>query len=105
AWTSWATVPGTGSGTQARNFISGYPRVAGGQVGLIWTEGTTTFNVVAAALETEPAPSDTVAPTVTAAPAPGTFTSAQSVTLVASEPATIYYTLDGTAPTAASARY
>ena len=105
AWTSWATVPGTGSGTQARNFISGYPRVVGGQVGLIWTEGTTNFNVVAAALETAPAPTDTVAPTVTAAPAPGTFTSAQSVTLVASEPATIYYTLDGTAPTTASARY
>ena len=38
-WTPWATVPGTGSGTQVRRFISGYPRVVGGQVGLIWTEG------------------------------------------------------------------
>jgi chitobiase/beta-hexosaminidase-like protein/Big-like domain-containing protein len=106
AWTPWATVPGTGSGTATRNFISGYPRVVGHQVGLIWTEGTTDFDVVAAALDTEPPPPDTVAPTVTATPAPGTFTAAQSVTLVASEqPATIYYTVDGTAPAVSSAQY
>jgi hypothetical protein len=199
-WTPWATVPGTGSGTQTRNFISGYPRVVGQQVGLIWTEGTTNFDVVAAALATdttapvvsmtapqngatvsgpavtvsatasdsvavagvqfkldganlgaeltsppytitwnasaaaigvhtltavardgaynqatseavtvtvaEPAPPDTIAPTVTATPAPGTFTSAQSVTLVASEQAaTIYYTVDGSVPSASSAQY
>jgi hypothetical protein len=54
----------------------------------------------------DPTPPDTVAPTVTAAPAPGTFAAAQSVTLVASEqPATIYYTVDGSAPAAASAQY
>ncbi|HXD17292.1 MAG TPA: chitobiase/beta-hexosaminidase C-terminal domain-containing protein, partial [Vicinamibacterales bacterium] len=200
AWTPWTTVPGTGSGTQTRNFISGYPRMAGNQIGLIWTEGTANFDVVVAALGTdttsplvsmtapqsgaivsptavtvsatandnvavvgvqfkldganlgaeitsppyamtwdasasvsgvhtltavardaannqttaaavnvtvaELTPPDTVAPTVTAAPAPGAFTSAQTVTLVASEqPAIIYYTLDGTAPSASSAQY
>jgi hypothetical protein len=49
--------------------------------------------------------SDTTAPTVTASPAAGTYTSAQSVTLSANETATIYYTLDGTTPTTASTIY
>ena len=44
-------------------------------------------------------------PTVSATPAGGTYTTSQSVTLVASEPATIRYTTDGTAPTATSAVY
>ena len=41
---------------------------------------------------------DTVAPTVTASPRGGSFTAAQTVTLTASELATIYYTTDGTTP-------
>src|SRR5206468_708888 len=41
-------------------------------------------------------------PTVSASPAGGTYTSAKSVTLTASEPATIYYTKDGTTPTTSS---
>ena len=45
---------------------------------------------------------DTVAPTVTASPAGGQFTTAQNVVLTASEPATIFYTTDGTTPTATS---
>jgi hypothetical protein len=49
--------------------------------------------------------SDTTAPTVTASPAAGTYTSAQSITLSANETATIYYTLDGTTPTTASTIY
>jgi hypothetical protein len=48
---------------------------------------------------------DTTAPTVTANPAAGTYTSAQSITLSANETATIYYTLDGTTPTTASTVY
>jgi hypothetical protein len=40
SWTPWATVPGTGSGTQTRSFIAGYPTVGNGQVGLVWTQGT-----------------------------------------------------------------
>src|SRR5207249_8032510 len=45
---------------------------------------------------------DTTAPTVSASPAAATYTSAKSVTLAASEPATIYYTKDGTTPTTSS---
>src|SRR5438094_149281 len=48
---------------------------------------------------------DTTPPTASASPAGGTYTSAQSVTLTASEPATIYYTTDGTTPTTSSAVY
>ena len=53
-------------------------------------------------LETAP---DTTAPTVSAAPMGGIYNTAQSVTLAASEPATIYYTKDGTSPTTSSAKY
>jgi len=38
------------------------------------------------------------APTTTAQPAGGTYAAVQYVTLVASEPGTIYYTLDGSDP-------
>jgi len=48
---------------------------------------------------------DTTAPTTTPAPAGGTYDSAQSVTLTASETSTIYYTVDGSAPTTASTQY
>ncbi|WP_162927797.1 chitobiase/beta-hexosaminidase C-terminal domain-containing protein [Bacillus sp. Y1] len=51
------------------------------------------------------APADTTAPTVTASPAAGTYTSAQSVTLTANETATIYYTTNGTTPTTSSTVY
>jgi hypothetical protein len=45
---------------------------------------------------------DTLAPTVTASPTGGLFTTAQSVVLTASEPSTIFYTVDGTTPTTTS---
>ena len=48
---------------------------------------------------------DATPPTTTASPSGGTYTSAQSVTLSANEPATIYYTLDGTIPTTSSTIY
>lgn len=46
---------------------------------------------------------DGTPPSVTAAPTAGTYTGPQTVVLTASEPATIYYTLDGSTPTTASA--
>ncbi|KIA73798.1 FG-GAP repeat domain-containing protein [Arthrobacter sp. MWB30] len=48
---------------------------------------------------------DVVAPEVTATPPGGTYDIGQKVTLSANEPATIFYTLDGTTPTTASAKY
>jgi hypothetical protein len=46
--------------------------------------------------------SDSDAPTTAASPLPGVYRSAPIVTLTASEPATIYYTLDGSEPTTSS---
>lgn len=48
---------------------------------------------------------DVTAPTTTASPAGGTYTSAQTVTLAASETATIYYTTNGATPTTSSPVY
>jgi len=47
----------------------------------------------------------TTPPVTTVSPAGGTYTSAQNVTLTANEPATIYYTTNGAAPTIASSVY
>ncbi|HBG08228.1 MAG: hypothetical protein A2075_13285 [Geobacteraceae bacterium GWC2_58_44] len=48
---------------------------------------------------------DTKAPTTTATPGAGSYSSAQTVTLSATEAGSIYYTTDGSQPTAASAKY
>ncbi|AIF82392.1 putative xylanase/chitin deacetylase [Candidatus Nitrososphaera evergladensis SR1] len=48
---------------------------------------------------------DTTPPTVTAMPAGGTYLTTVSVTLAANEPATTYYTLDGSTPTTSSNVY
>ncbi|HEY6871276.1 MAG TPA: Ig-like domain-containing protein [Geobacteraceae bacterium] len=48
---------------------------------------------------------DTTPPAVTATPAGGLYRTAQAVTLMANEAATIYYTTDGSTPTDASAVY
>jgi hypothetical protein len=48
---------------------------------------------------------DSQAPTTTASPAGGLYNAGQTVTLAANEPATIYYTLDGSTPTTASTVY
>jgi hypothetical protein len=96
AWTSWAAVPGADSGTQTRRFISGYPRVAANQIGLIWTEGTTTYNVVAAALTT-----NSTVPTVSmSAPSDGATVSGPAVSVSATAGGSVaiagmQFTLDG----------
>ncbi len=48
---------------------------------------------------------DTVAPTANATPAGGLYNSAQNVVLAANEPATIYYTTNGSDPTTGSTQY
>ncbi len=64
-------------------------------------------NVVVLAIDVSPAaagPAPAAAPTMS--PPPGTYTSAQSVTLSDSTPgALIYYTMNGTTPTVSSAQY
>jgi hypothetical protein len=48
---------------------------------------------------------DRTPPAIQASPGPGTYTSSQVVSLMASEPGNIYYTLDGSEPTTQSALY
>jgi hypothetical protein len=49
---------------------------------------------------------DTTAPTITASPVGGSYSAVQTVSLTSNEtPTTIYYTLDGSAPTTASSVY
>jgi|CXWL01.1.fsa_nt_gi DNA-directed RNA polymerase subunit H (RpoH/RPB5) len=48
---------------------------------------------------------DTIAPTTTPSPLGGTYATTQSVTLSADEPATIYYTTNGSTPTTSSTVY
>lgn len=48
---------------------------------------------------------DLAVPVTTASPSGGIYAAAQSVTLSASETATIYYTINGTTPTTASPKY
>jgi hypothetical protein len=67
-------------------------------------DGTYTFKVIGSdaagnqATATATTVIDTTAPTVSASPTGGQFTAGPSVVLTASEPSTIYYTLDGTTP-------
>lgn len=48
---------------------------------------------------------DTTPPTTTASPAGGSFSQAVSVTLSANEPASIFFTLDGSTPTTGSTKF
>ena len=77
-WTPWTNVPGTGSGTHSRGFISGFPVAASGQIGLIWTEGTNPYTVFTTSLPTPTGPST---PTATLTVLPDSITQGQSATL------------------------
>jgi hypothetical protein len=59
-WTAWMPLPATDTGTHVRRFISGSPVVSANQIGLIWTEGTAPYEVVATSLVAV----DTLAPSV-----------------------------------------
>ena len=63
SWSAWSPVPGTNSGTHTRRFLSGQPVVSASQIGLIWTEGTSTFDIFAAGLPTSTV-ADTTPPSV-----------------------------------------
>jgi Big-like domain-containing protein len=69
SWSPWSPVPGTNSGTHTRRFISGQPVFSAGQIGLVWTEGSTAFDIFATGLATL---ADTAPPAVSLlAPADG----------------------------------
>ncbi|BCT76768.1 hypothetical protein SCMU_26100 [Sinomonas cyclohexanicum] len=72
-------------------------------------DGAYTFRVQATAsgaTATRDVTVDTVAPTVTATPAAGTYGSGQTISLAANETgASIYYTTDGSTPTTSSTKY
>ena len=80
-WTNWATVPGTDVGTHNRNFIAGYPKATSNQIGLAWTEGTSTFDVVTTSLNFGAGVAPSTA-TLTA-PASGATVSGNAVTVSA----------------------
>jgi hypothetical protein len=81
------------------------------------TEGTVPFSIsfsdlagntgtsVSSTTDASSVTFDKTAPTTTASPPGGTYTSAQSVVLSANEAATIYYTTDGSTPTTSSPTY
>jgi hypothetical protein len=97
AWTPWSAVSGTDIGTQNRNYISGFPRVGNNQVGLIWTEGSSLFDIVTYSFVTS---ADVKAPIVSlSAPASGTTVSGTiSITATASDNvgvAGVQFRLDG----------
>ena len=110
------TLTGNSRTTEIRYTLDGStPTATSGQVydgPIAIGEGTTTLNYVGvgagvtSTMETETYTVDTTAPTLSASPAGGDFNAAQDVTLTTDDPsATIRYTLDGSAPDAASAVY
>jgi hypothetical protein len=70
-----------------------------------WISTNTTWDISMILRQTSSGTSDVTAPTTTASPLGGTYTSAQSVTLTANEVATIYYTTNGATPTVSSTVY
>lgn len=64
-----------------------------------------TFDNVADTSPPAPVSGDSTAPVVTASPGGGSYNTVQSVMLSSSEPSTIYYTLNGAAPTLSSPKY
>ncbi len=81
------------------------PTAAGIRAGSVTITSSAAGSPHAISLSGNGVATDITPPAVTALAAGGAYTSAQAVVLSANEPATIYYTLDGSVPTTASAVY
>jgi hypothetical protein len=93
----------TGGASFATN-VTFNPTVAGTHIGILTAVDTVNGGVGTANLFGVTAGSAAATPTFS--PAPGTYTSVQTVTISDTTPgATIYYTTDGTTPTTASTKY
>ncbi len=79
AWSFWAAVDGTRSGTQSRGFVSGAPVAGGSQIGVIWTQGAGPYTVGVASVPSASMPPSL--PTVTLSASTGSIEPGGSVTL------------------------
>ena len=96
-----AALPNNGSGLTIR-----FPArtVTSVRLNITAVSGTTTA-VGLGEFEAWRGPADTTAPVVTASPVGGKYPAGQAITLSANETAKIYYTTNGTTPTASSTLY
>ncbi|MBI5458805.1 chitobiase/beta-hexosaminidase C-terminal domain-containing protein [Methanobacterium sp.] len=95
------TIVGLSGGQMVSFNVYGYSNDSNQGQGIRWTNrivdsGSSGYTVTG---------TDFTAPTVQASPNTGTYNTVQSVTLSADEPATIYYTTDGSDPTTSSNQY
>jgi len=95
------TIVGLSGGQMVSFNVYGYSNDSNQGQGIRWTNrivdsGSSGYTVTG---------TDFTAPTVQASPNTGTYNTVQNVTLSADEPATIYYTTDGTTPTSSSNQY
>ena len=61
AWTAWAPVPGTDVGVHDRDYLAGSPQAGSNQIGLIWTEGNSVYDIFSTSFAAAP---DVTAPAV-----------------------------------------
>lgn len=95
------TTDGTDPTTSSPLFVDPIPITQTTTVKFIGTDALGNASLVSSAQYTI----DTLPPTVSADPPGGTYGTPLDVTLTADEPATIYYTTDGSTPSPASATY
>ena len=95
---TYYTLDGTDPTPASNKYIAGTPISISHEGFTILKFYSVDANQNAEDIKTERYKIDSQAPTVALSPSPGRYLASLSVTLLASEPATIYYTLDGSLP-------